>query len=618
MGADFTPGYTPQEHIGAFRMWCQKVLPLVYDDSLSYYEVLCKVTSYLNTVIQETNELGDDVTALHEAYVKLQGYVNSYFDNLDVQKEIDNKLDEMITDGTFASLYINSLKIFSSYSEFVSNISSIFAGNIVKILNYNDNDGISIYLICGSDANCLQLTIAGKTFYAPKQPINMTYFNSISEAISLEYNEIDLNGKVFNVTSPISITSDLELKNGELLITSVGLLANSNISIRIDSVTFNGQNTGYNGLFFTGCKSVEIEKCVFENLNNVTNTDSVFGVRLNQVEKCTINKCTFQNFTKQTSVSGTNDCTAVLSNNSNIEFTNNIVQNLLPTNSTYENIDYDGVNFQNGNVYVIKNNKFNNISGRIVKTQQSKGIIIGNHISINNIDTMKNFYVFDCQYLNAIIQDNFIEFNSNSPLSSCFVSCYGRPTTNNSLIVTGNKVDGNLTYGFNIIGVGGAKLIASNNIIKTTTIGTINTNAGYSQSNIVSISMVGNKFMCNNGFITSNTPGDIRWGDGLRFIFTDNSNDALINSIINAYGYSGRGLNLCNNSNINNQGTLTPIAGRLGSSHFVYPTGQNITNAPSGFAVNVIVEGIIQTSTNATVKFTKIDTGESTIAVINI
>lgn len=31
-----------------FRFWCQKVLPLVYDDSLSYYELLCKVVDYLN------------------------------------------------------------------------------------------------------------------------------------------------------------------------------------------------------------------------------------------------------------------------------------------------------------------------------------------------------------------------------------------------------------------------------------------------------------------------------------------------------------------------------------------------------------------------------------------
>lgn len=30
---------------------CQKVLPLVYDDSLSYYEVLCKVRDKINEIV---------------------------------------------------------------------------------------------------------------------------------------------------------------------------------------------------------------------------------------------------------------------------------------------------------------------------------------------------------------------------------------------------------------------------------------------------------------------------------------------------------------------------------------------------------------------------------------
>lgn len=34
-----------------FRFWSQKVLPLVYDDSLSYYEVLVKLVNKLNEVI---------------------------------------------------------------------------------------------------------------------------------------------------------------------------------------------------------------------------------------------------------------------------------------------------------------------------------------------------------------------------------------------------------------------------------------------------------------------------------------------------------------------------------------------------------------------------------------
>lgn len=39
---------------------CQKILPLVYDDSLSYYENLCKLTSKMNEIIDDIND-GFDV-----------------------------------------------------------------------------------------------------------------------------------------------------------------------------------------------------------------------------------------------------------------------------------------------------------------------------------------------------------------------------------------------------------------------------------------------------------------------------------------------------------------------------------------------------------------------------
>lgn len=105
-----------------FRFWCQKVLPLVYDDSLSYYELLCKVVDYLNKTMEDVNTAVEDVTnlnsafgslenhvnasetALLQAYTDLQNYVNNYFDNLDVQEEINNKLDEMAADGSLDGL----------------------------------------------------------------------------------------------------------------------------------------------------------------------------------------------------------------------------------------------------------------------------------------------------------------------------------------------------------------------------------------------------------------------------------------------------------------------------------------------------------------------------------
>lgn len=98
--SDFTPQLGVYKTLQPFRYWCQKVLPLVYDDSLSYYELLCKVVDYLNKTMEDVETLHSDVTSLHTAYNELQSYVNNYFSTLDVQKEINNKLDQMANDGT--------------------------------------------------------------------------------------------------------------------------------------------------------------------------------------------------------------------------------------------------------------------------------------------------------------------------------------------------------------------------------------------------------------------------------------------------------------------------------------------------------------------------------------
>lgn len=104
--ADFIPQLGDYKDLQPFRYWCQKVLPLVYDDSLSYYELLCKVVDYLNKTIEDVITLNGDVNSLHTAYTKLQSYVNNYFSTLDVQVEINNKLDSMAESGVLSNLII--------------------------------------------------------------------------------------------------------------------------------------------------------------------------------------------------------------------------------------------------------------------------------------------------------------------------------------------------------------------------------------------------------------------------------------------------------------------------------------------------------------------------------
>lgn len=69
----------------AFRFWCQKVLPIVYDDSLSYYELLGKVVNYLNHTMDDVGKLGD-------AFESLVDFVNNYA--LEVKPEMIEEILE--------------------------------------------------------------------------------------------------------------------------------------------------------------------------------------------------------------------------------------------------------------------------------------------------------------------------------------------------------------------------------------------------------------------------------------------------------------------------------------------------------------------------------------------
>lgn len=107
MPADFVPSLKPYSGQGKFRFWCQKVLPLVYDDSLSYYELLNKVVNYLNTTIQDVSDAEDNIVELRDAFESLQTYVNERLDNFDGQ--VEEIVDEMIEEGKFIPIFINAL-----------------------------------------------------------------------------------------------------------------------------------------------------------------------------------------------------------------------------------------------------------------------------------------------------------------------------------------------------------------------------------------------------------------------------------------------------------------------------------------------------------------------------
>ena len=114
-----------------FRFWCQKVLPLVYDDSLSYYELLCKVVDYLNNLAKTVNIMQDELTAINDYIQK------------NTEKVVLETLTKWLDDGTITSIFE---QVVQGYVKQNSNVYSVFLDNrlVVKSVISDQAQGFTM------------------------------------------------------------------------------------------------------------------------------------------------------------------------------------------------------------------------------------------------------------------------------------------------------------------------------------------------------------------------------------------------------------------------------------------------------------------------------------------
>ena len=99
-----------------FKAWLASNIPAVYDNTMTYYEELVALIKYLqDIVVPAVNNNASALTTVSEAVEQLQKYVDEYFDNLDVQEEINNKLDQMAQDGTLENIIAKVLDTDETY-----------------------------------------------------------------------------------------------------------------------------------------------------------------------------------------------------------------------------------------------------------------------------------------------------------------------------------------------------------------------------------------------------------------------------------------------------------------------------------------------------------------------
>lgn len=262
-----------------FKKFCMTIgeLPSSYIETMTYYEMLVWFCNYLGkTVIPTIDNNAEAVIELQNLFIELQTYVNDYFDNLDVQEEINNKLDDMVEQGTLQEIiadYLNSKAIFGFNNVAEMKLSTnLIDGSYARTLGYYEiNDGgSSLYKIIEKDNNLIdeKLYISiGDNLMAKliinDQTINIKQFGVIGDGITDDTNIINY---ALNLDS--NIVKRIYF-NEKYLITQP-LLVNSNKDLI--GIKSNIQSTNYSPEFITNnditmVSAINKSNILIENIN---------------------------------------------------------------------------------------------------------------------------------------------------------------------------------------------------------------------------------------------------------------------------------------------------------------------------------------------------------------
>ena len=282
------------------------VFPTAFTDAMTYYECLAYLVKYLeDSVVPAVNENAEALRELQTLYVQLKSYVDNYFDNLDVQEEINNKLDQMAEAGTLQEIigeYLNATAVwgFDTVADMKSS-TNLVNGSYARTLGYTtlNDGGESLYKIRNiTNEDVVDEThiiaIGSGTLIAElinPNIINPDDFtgandnekvqNAIDYACSLYANNLPVSiqlNRLFDITTPLVI--DFNNKRLPFIFTSN------------NGGGFKKTNSGY--LFNTTKSSVS--DITFDKISFISNTgDQVTILESPKFINIKFNDCTFKN-----------------------------------------------------------------------------------------------------------------------------------------------------------------------------------------------------------------------------------------------------------------------------------------------------------------------------------
>ena len=125
--------------------------PAFYDkESGTCLQQTARMYDRVNMLIRMFNKLSKET---RESFTELYNYVHDFFDNLDVQEEVDHKLDEMVEDGTLADIIAGYIQLRGvlAYDNITAlkNATNIVDGSFAETYGYNSigDGGNALYKI---------------------------------------------------------------------------------------------------------------------------------------------------------------------------------------------------------------------------------------------------------------------------------------------------------------------------------------------------------------------------------------------------------------------------------------------------------------------------------------
>jgi len=317
------------------------IQPAFYDkESGTVLRQTARMYARVNMLIRMFNKLSKETKETVEEYIskfnELYAYVHDYFDNLDVQEEINNKLDQMVEDGTLQEIittYIQSnvTWTFDTVADMKSS-TNLIAGSYAKTLGFhtlNDGGGATYFITDTGTADETSVIAVGELYanLAKENELNVCQFGAygdgthddttaLNTAVEYAYlNKICLfiPEGTYIVSNPINIYG-YNNAEGSLIIKGSGrnyktiIKASSSIenvisilpygentyagNVFLSDITIDGNNVAINGIEIFGddfanskLENINITKCSnagITNINILTNIylDSFIKIRV--------------------------------------------------------------------------------------------------------------------------------------------------------------------------------------------------------------------------------------------------------------------------------------------------------------------------------------------------